>query len=92
MFRNDRDSKGGGVFLCVHTDITAIEQQHLVSDCESIWAKLNLKSNKDMYIGSFYMPNRNPESDAKDITCGVPQGGLLAPLLYKCYNSDPWYC
>ena len=27
-------------------------------------------------------------SDAKEITCGVPQGGLLAPLLYLCYNND----
>lgn len=27
-------------------------------------------------------------SDAKDISCGVPQGSLLAPLLYLCYNND----
>ena len=27
-------------------------------------------------------------SDANEITCGVPQGGLLAPLLYLCYNND----
>ena len=27
-------------------------------------------------------------SGARDITCGVPQGGLLAPLLYLCYNND----
>ena len=27
-------------------------------------------------------------SNTKEITCGVPQGGLLAPLLYLCYNND----
>ena len=61
VFRNDRDSKGGGVFLGIHTDITAIEQPDFVSDCENVWAKLNLKSNKDLYVGSFYMSHRNPD-------------------------------
>ena len=59
VFRNDRDSKGGGVFLAINSDITAIEQPKLVTNCETTWTKLKLKSNKDSYIGSFYMPHRN---------------------------------
>ena len=27
-------------------------------------------------------------SDAKYITCGVPQGALLASLFHLCYNND----
>ena len=51
-FRNDRDSKGGGVFLCIHSDITATETPDLVTNCESVWAKLKLASSKDLYVGS----------------------------------------
>ena len=50
---------GGGVFLAINVDMTAIEQPELVTNCETTWAKLKLKSNKDLYIGSFYMPHRN---------------------------------
>ena len=59
VFRNDRVAKGGGVFLGIHSKITATEHSNLVSNCETAWAKLKLQSNKDLYGGSFYMPHRN---------------------------------
>ena len=49
------------MFLCIHENISAIEQPNLVSDCECVWAKLSLKCAQDLYVGSFYMPHRNIE-------------------------------
>jgi hypothetical protein len=58
-YRNDRSSKGGGVFVLVHQDIIASEQPEHVTSCEIVWVKIKLKSSKDLVIGSFYMPHRN---------------------------------
>ena len=58
-FRNDRGSLGGGVFVLVNQDIIAVEQPQYVTSCEIVWVKIQLRGNKDLYVGSFYMPHRN---------------------------------
>ena len=59
--RNDRMSRGGGVFTGVSNNLIANEQAQLVTDCEIEWTKVKLKNNKDLYLSSFYMPHRNLE-------------------------------
>ena len=59
FFRNDRMSRGGGVFIGVKKNLISDEQVHLVTECEIEWAKVKLKGNKDLYLSSFYMPHRN---------------------------------
>ena len=59
VFRNDRSSRGGGVFVAVQSNITAVECVDFVTDCEIDFAKVTLKGKKELYIGSFYMPKRN---------------------------------
>ena len=56
--RNDRMSRGGGVFTGVRADLVVTEQSDLVTECEIEWSNVKMK-NKDLYICSFYMPNRN---------------------------------
>lgn len=58
-FRNDRTTRGGGVFILTHKSLTAIEQPQLVTNCEVEWIKIKLKECKDLYVGAFYMPERN---------------------------------
>ena len=59
IHRNDRGSRGGGVFTGVRKGPVATEQPELVTECEIEWTKVGLKNNKDLYLSSFYMPHRN---------------------------------
>ena len=58
-FRNDRGNRGGGVFIAVQNNLTAIECIDFITDCELEYVKVSLKSKKVLYVGSFYMPKRN---------------------------------
>ncbi|CAG2218649.1 unnamed protein product [Mytilus edulis] len=57
--RNDRDSLGGGVFTGIKSNLVSDEKVELVTGCEIVWTKVKLKSMKDLYLASFYMPHRN---------------------------------
>ena len=59
VFRNDRNSLGGGVLFLVSNSLIVTEQPELVTECEMNWIKIKLRSAKDLYIGCFYMPHRN---------------------------------
>lgn len=59
VYRNDRGTLGGGVFIMVKKDIISIEKTELVTNCEIEWVRIKLKNNKDLLIGCFYMPHRN---------------------------------
>ena len=59
FYRNDRTTRGGGVFIGVKQGLSSIELPDLATNCEIIWSKVKLLQNKDIYVGSFYMPHRN---------------------------------
>ena len=59
IYRNDRGTLGGGVFIMIHNSLISMEHPEYVTDCEIAWASIKLKGNKDMLVGSFYMPHRN---------------------------------
>ena len=58
IYRNDRNLQGGGVFILVHKTIISEEKPDLVTDCETEWVKIKTTNQRDLYIGSFYMPKR----------------------------------
>ncbi|CAG2231239.1 unnamed protein product [Mytilus edulis] len=64
IYRNDRGTLGGGVFLGIHEDLISTEFIEHVTGCEIEWAKIKLKNSKDLFIASYYIPHRN----MKDIT------------------------
>ena len=45
-YRKDRNTAGGGVFLLVRKDIVSSNQPDLDSDCEILWAKIQLQNKK----------------------------------------------
>ena len=58
VYRNDRGTLGGGVFILVEKSITSVEQTSFITDGEIEWVKVKMKNNKDLLVGSFYMPHR----------------------------------
>ena len=58
-YRNDRNPKGGGVFILVEKSIIAVEKPTFVTKCEINWVKIHLKGRRELFIGCFYMPHRN---------------------------------
>ena len=65
VYRRDRGTRGGGVFILVKNTIKSTRETELETECEVIWCKIDLKNNKKLLIGAFYRPN---ESDEESIT------------------------
>ena len=63
VYRNDRGTLGGGVFIIVNKDIISVEKTEFITNCEIEWVSIKLKNNKDLLIGCYYIPHRN----SKDI-------------------------
>ena len=59
VYRNDRNGDGGGVFILIHKSLIAMEMPEFTSDGEINWAKITLQGCKDLYVGVYYMPQRN---------------------------------
>lgn len=63
VFRRDRStgqSRGGGVLLAVSNLIQARRLQHLESDGENLWVKLELSNKKSFIISVVYFPPNSP--------------------------------
>ena len=46
-------------FSLIHKSLISMEAPEFVFDGEMNWAKISLKGCKDLYVGVFYMPQRN---------------------------------
>lgn len=59
VYRKDRNSRGGGVFLLVSKNLqsTALEFQDCV--CESVWCKIKQQGYKFLTVGVFHRPPSN---------------------------------
>ena len=83
VYRKDRvlgnKKCGGGVFLMVRSNFVSIELTELDTNCEIIWAQIQLKGNKFLNVGSFYRP---------DHTDGKYMEELRSSLSRICSNSQ----
>ena len=50
VYRKDRNSKGGGVMLLIHKDIS-----HMPTDSESVWVKV-FTNKTSHFVASWYQP------------------------------------
>ena len=66
VYRRDRDTSGGGVFIAVIDEILSTHQQHLETSCEMAWAKISVVGCKDLYVCSYYRPKAD-DRDSLDL-------------------------
>jgi hypothetical protein len=51
VYRNDRGTLGGGVFILVEKSITSVKQTAFIKEGEIEWVKEKMKNNKDLLVG-----------------------------------------
>ena len=56
--------RGGGVFIAINKDLVSTRYQSAETQCEIVWAKIEIKSCKPLLIGSYYRPHA---SDAESL-------------------------
>ncbi|XP_071123809.1 uncharacterized protein [Mytilus edulis] len=69
IYRTDRppsknNQSYGGVLLAVTKEFISTEIQELKTDCEIIWAQINISGPKNLLVGSYYRP---PSDDGNSI-------------------------
>ena len=62
VYRRDRDTSCGSVFISVIDEILSTRQQHLETSFEMAWAKISVVGCEDLYVCSYY----RPKADDKD--------------------------
>ena len=93
IYRNDRGTLGGEVFLGIHEDLISTEFIEHVTGCEIEWAKIKLKNSKDLFIASYYIPHRNMKDitnlklSLEKLTTGKPKHIIIAGD-FNCPDID----
>ena len=86
IFRQDRKSGGGGVFILVRDDILVHENAFLDhdTDCEIVWALIQSNGSQKLNLASVYIPPNAPadyidrlEKHLKDVYSQFPNSIFL---------------
>ena len=64
VYRKDRNSNGGGVFIAIDKKLTSKHETSLNRDCETVWASIQLANTQKLFVASHYRP---PNSKVKDL-------------------------
>ena len=76
VYRKDRNSKGGGVMLLIHKDISHMPITELENDSESVWVKV-FTNKTSHFVASWYQP---PGRNLAELTSEI---NLLRSQLQK---------
>ena len=61
------DAKGGGVFILVSEKLIVSAQPQLSTDCEVVWAKVQVVGTKPLLIAAYYRPSEHDQVSAEEL-------------------------
>jgi hypothetical protein len=88
IYRNDRapntkDKSHGGVLLAIKKDFISSEITELKTNCEIVWAEINITGTKQICVASYYRP---PSDDGT----ALDQLNISLSRLDKTNSSNIW--
>ena len=83
VYRKDRNTNGGGVFLAIKDSLVVQDHPELDSDGELVWGSLKFAGSKELLLCSFYCPRTSivPLTALKDSLSKLYEGKKSIPLL-----------
>ena len=92
VFRRDRGSRGGGVFILIENSIHATCEENLNTNCEILWCKIHLQRQKQLYIGAYYRPQELDEDSLLQLELSVNrlQDTNSIIILGGDFNTPGW--
>ncbi|CAG2215457.1 unnamed protein product [Mytilus edulis] len=94
--RKDRkNQQGGGVLIAIKSDFISDEVEDLTPDAKSemVWAKIEIKGSRSLYVSSFYNPKTSDEQSIKWFDTSVKRATQIknaAILIGGDFNLPGW--
>ena len=66
---------GGGVIIAINSDHLSSPEPELQTECEIVWAKINLVGSNDLDLASYYNPKTSNESSIIELGRSLERAG-----------------
>ena len=92
VYRRDRGSRGGGVFILVKNTLQSTREEELDTSCEILWCKISTTNGKNIYVGAYYRPHENDEESLEHLDTSLKrlQNTSSHIVLGGDFNTPGW--